>query len=508
MSLLFTIIRAAHANGTHHKLALDALTELQSPDAEKWRRLFLKHAEPYLAGAKAPDTEFKDFKNHVLHVRENFWGGAPERAQHWYGELVEELRCARWPEAARAAGILSHYAVDPLQPLHTGQSDAENAVHRAIEWSISRSYDDLRNAAPALVDDGIVKAATGPHWLASAICAGAGRANAHYESLIAHYDLKKGVVDPPAGLDANSRRFIGVLIRQASALHAHVLDRAFLECGVTPPDVPLTAETVMAALKIPAKQLAKRISNAETRAQVEAIYHELTTTGKVEATLDEENRTIRDLHQAEVTAARPRPNVAALFPVPPRTARTPRDVPVAPAPVSVPAPRSAKRARAEPASAPHARLTEASPLVDAHSIGPKTAARFEAVGITTVGQFLAADAGLMAASLHVSHIKAGDLRDWQDQARLGCGVPALRGGHTQMLVMAGCRTREALAAADPAALTAAIEKLLATPQDRERLRLGNPPALEMVTAWVQAARRGLALELPSQSAQSRFSLTG
>ena len=56
MSLLFTIVYAAHANGTHHKLALDALRYLARADAEPWRRVFLKHAEVYLTGSKAPDN--------------------------------------------------------------------------------------------------------------------------------------------------------------------------------------------------------------------------------------------------------------------------------------------------------------------------------------------------------------------------------------------------------------------------------------------------------------------
>ena len=77
MHLLFRIVYAAHANGTHHKLALDALRFLRAADGEQWQRLFLKNARLYLDGSKAPDTEFKDFKNHVLHVRDGLWGGAP-----------------------------------------------------------------------------------------------------------------------------------------------------------------------------------------------------------------------------------------------------------------------------------------------------------------------------------------------------------------------------------------------------------------------------------------------
>ena len=139
MNLLFRIVYAAHASGTHHKLALDALRHLEAMDADMWQRLFLQHAKLYLEGAKAPDIDFKDFKNHVLHTRDGYWGGAPEKVRSWYNHLVEALALEDWPTAAYCAGVLSHYYTDPLQPLHTAQSEAENNVHRAIEWSISKA---------------------------------------------------------------------------------------------------------------------------------------------------------------------------------------------------------------------------------------------------------------------------------------------------------------------------------------------------------------------------------
>src|SRR5262249_50835525 len=144
MSLTYRIIYAAHARGTHHKLALDALERLTAADAEAWRRLFLKHAGVYVQGSKAPDSEFKDFRNHVLHVREGYWGGAADKVENWYAHLVKELNGERWSEAAWAAGVLSHYYTDPIHPFHSAQSEAENSIHRAVEWSISRAYDELR----------------------------------------------------------------------------------------------------------------------------------------------------------------------------------------------------------------------------------------------------------------------------------------------------------------------------------------------------------------------------
>ena len=113
MSPLLRIVYATHANGTHHKLALDALEAMARKDSEDWTRLFLKHVERYLEGSKAPDVTFKDFKNHVLHVSENYWGGAPEKVQEWYDRTVFELPTSSWHitiaaiRCARSAKIAS-----------------------------------------------------------------------------------------------------------------------------------------------------------------------------------------------------------------------------------------------------------------------------------------------------------------------------------------------------------------------------------------------------------------
>ena len=68
MSLLYAVVFASRCRSNHHRLAVDALRHLQSPDAERRRNLLLHFHEDYLAGAKAPDEVFKDFKNHVLHA--------------------------------------------------------------------------------------------------------------------------------------------------------------------------------------------------------------------------------------------------------------------------------------------------------------------------------------------------------------------------------------------------------------------------------------------------------
>ena len=316
MSLIFRIITAAHARGTHHRLALDGVAKLGGSDALRWRRMFLKHAAVLVQGSKAPDDEFKDFKNHVLHPRDNFWGGAPEKARSWYGHLVEALAKGDWATATWCAGVLSHYLTDPINPLHTAQSEAENNIHRGVEWSISRSYDALKAVASADAER-TISVPDADNWLEQLLCQAATDANAHYEKLIAHYDVHRGVVDPPSGLDIVAQRIVGELIGQASSVFATVLRRAIDEAKVAPPDLGLTLEGILGTLRIPLNKLLARIADARERRLVERMYDELKATGTVEVNLPADDRMVRDLYAAEVEAGRAAPDAAALFPLEP-----------------------------------------------------------------------------------------------------------------------------------------------------------------------------------------------
>ncbi len=303
MSALFRIVYATHANGTHHKLALDALNDMQRDDGEAWTRLFLKHVERYLEGSKAPDNTFKDFKNHVLHVSENYWGGAPEKAESLVSSRPSRnCKAGNWPEAVYAAGVLSHYYSDPVMPFHTGQTEAENAIHRATEWSINRSYNALRALGEERFANLDVPVPTGERWLSQLVCDGAEFSHRYYEKLIAHYDIHKGAVRPEEGLDDIARGIVAELLIYAAKGYGHVLNAAITEAGVAAPDVTLTAETFLAMTQVPRKFIEKRLANAEDRKLVAAMYDELKATGRVDKTLTEDDRTIRDLHQREVLA--------------------------------------------------------------------------------------------------------------------------------------------------------------------------------------------------------------
>lgn len=566
MNLLFRIVYATHANGTHHKLALDALRHLQNPDAERWQRLFLLHSEVYLEGSKAPDKQFKDFKNHVLHVGDNFWGGAPEKVESWYGKLVEALKARSWHEAAYAAGIMSHYYTDPIHPFHTAQSPAENNIHRAVEWSISKSYAAIvaRNASKPVPT---IEIGNDPAAIKDHVIAGAETSYQHYATLIAHYDFNRGVVEPPEGLDEVCKELLSELLAYAAVGHARLLDRAFAEADVTPPDVSLTAETFAASLKIPLKWVTRKLEDASDRRQVEAMYDELTATGTVEENLADDDRQVRELHAREVLAPRcqrleeKRQDRRQQYPlpqgqIPKLPSATPRKASASnnfPAPLN-PQPKQSLTAAlaaalpdqsgqqtvgmalthnprfAGPASEPLTRLRdrvrnetpnlvavpanrgtgdsknsdsgsqdrERQPrcylaLIDnieaAPSIGPKTAARFEAIGIYTVADFLDADPALTAGDLNTRHITENTIIEWQHQARLVCSLPGLRGGHAQLLVGAGLTSIDAIAAADPGTAMAAILRYAQTSAGQHLLRDGQPPDLEKIVTWVANARR-------------------
>ncbi|MFM7073799.1 MAG: DUF4332 domain-containing protein [Planctomycetota bacterium] len=301
MGILHRLVVATACPGTHHRLAMDALLLLRCPDADGWRDLFLNYYEPYLRGAKEPDTKFRDFQNHVLHVRENGWGGAIRTSQLWYERLVMALRRQYWSEAVHTAGILGHYLSDPMMPLHTAQSEEEGRVHRAIEWSVANSYDELRNIL--VTDQGgfpSLPLHDGPDWLARLVRQGAELANSHYETLLDHYNLERGVADPPLGLDKECKDRLAQMIGFSAAAIARVLERAFIEAGTCPPMCELVVETVLATVKAPMRWVARRYDEENEQDLLEEILDEVRRTGKAVESLPDDEKLVRKLHAQQV----------------------------------------------------------------------------------------------------------------------------------------------------------------------------------------------------------------
>lgn len=566
MSLLLNVIYAAHARSTHHKLALDALRRVEGDQSVRWTNLILTHHAAYLEGAKAPDDDFKDFKNHVLHVQENFWGGAVASVHHWYGQLIDHLRGEEWRDAAYAAGVLSHYFSDPHMPFHTGQSESEGAVHRAAEWSVTKSYEQLRLLIEQ--DLGGYPQLAFPQtadWLGDLLRAGATFANSYYESLIDHYNLELGVRDPPAGLDLFARKAVARCLAQAIVGFSMILERAFEESLVAPPDVTTTLPSILATVKAPVRQIINKLTDIRERKEVEAILREVQESGKAVHSLPESERLVRQFHATEVRkvplsvlnreqarpagkkyvplvpevpsspgsaespVAKPALNQTQPQTMPKVTASEPSDSmagtlnsaaamvgssTVVPAdverkPAAIPLPGMVPNANAE-ASAPGGGasvtprrqryfLHAEAPIVDAPSIGPKTAVRFREAGLTTIDDLLKADPSSLASRLAVRHITPDVIRDWQAQASLMISVAGLRGHDAQMLVAAEIRDRSALREASADELCRQMQAIAGTSQGRTILRDSPVPDLAEITGWLTEARRTQETVLPRAS---------
>lgn len=499
MSLLFKIVYAAHANGTHHKLALDALRHLNVEARDKWVNLFLKYSERYLEGSKVPDKVFKDFKNHVCHVQDNYWGGAPDKAREWYDDFVAALMAEKWEDAVYSAGVLSHYYTDPVMPFHTAQSEAESTIHRAVEWSVNKSYSALKKQAEAehkwLL---VMKPDEGADFAAEMVRAGAEVSNKYYSHLIAHYDFDRGVVNPAEGFNELGNNVLAELIEYAAKGFAVILEEAIRSSGKTPPNVHITAETFLAGLKIPLKWVTRKLTDVEDRKLVEAMYDELHETGKVVETMPEDDALIRKLHRVEVLGIKP-------------DEEEEEAAPPAPAPGSEveegfeaefedePDRRQLDRhdehegeGGVKPEKRPQTRptfyLNVGDDVEDAPSIGVKTAKRLYIIDIKTVGDLLEALPGEIAEALDVSYIKTATVSDWQHQARLQCEIPHLRGHDAQFLVGCGYRTTDQVASANPETLLVDLQAFLITKEGAGLLRVGNEPDLEEVKGWIDNAK--------------------
>ena len=123
----------------------------------------------------------------------------------------------------------------------------------------------------------------------------------------------------------------------------------------------------------------------------------------------------------------------------------------------------------------------------APSIGARTAAYLSRAGIYKVRDLLTCNVEQAAAQIGVRYITPQRLSLWQAQSRLVCTVPWLRGTHAQLLAGAGFDTIEKVAAADKAAVCAAILQFAGTRDGQSVLRAGAPPDIERVGRWVEAA---------------------
>jgi len=134
-------------------------------------------------------------------------------------------------------------------------------------------------------------------------------------------------------------------------------------------------------------------------------------------------------------------------------------------------------------------------VVDAPSIGPRSAERLEAVGVVTVSDLLAADPEDVAKRLKNKRMSAKLIREWQQQTALVCRVPQLRGHDAQILVGVGVTNVEQLASMDAQDLWSQVEPFTKSNAGKRIIRSSKAPDFEEVFHWIQWATQARALKV-------------
>ena len=397
------------------------------------------------------------------------------------------MRQGRWSDAAYCAGVLSHYFTDPVMPLHTAQSKKESVVHRPLEWSVTKSYDKIlerfRQGGYRVEFD----LGNGDGWLAGAVHRGAELSNRHYDELIDRYDLAKGSRRPVEGFDDASIEILAGLFGVALTGWARIIERAADESNVEIPAATLSLTSLVASISMPVAWIVRRIASASEQKAVQAIFDEFQSTGQVTENLPPEVRSVRQERKRDRAIEQQRsskhPKETSRFAATEPTGD--QGAKVGPVEQKPAAPMTIPLTETRPSAAPSLAMTD--DLVDAPSIGPKTAKRFAAIGITTVQQFVSASAPSMASRLNTRWIKTETIQDWQDQARLVASVPGLCGYKAQLLVGVECRDRAALAAQSASRLHVQIAQFAATKAGKRALRSSRVPTEEDVRGWISSA---------------------
>jgi hypothetical protein len=140
-------------------------------------------------------------------------------------------------------------------------------------------------------------------------------------------------------------------------------------------------------------------------------------------------------------------------------------------------------------------LEPTDPIVDAPSIGPKTAERFHAIGVTTVAELLELDPVDAAQRINYRRITPELVRTWQLQTNMVCRVPNLRGHDAQLLVACEVPGPEQLGKLDAETLVAQVTALLGTADGKRILRGAKAPERNEIRAWIRWAQSARQLQL-------------
>jgi hypothetical protein len=515
MHPIVTILRAAHCRSTHHYFAIDGLFEAISDDGKKLARLLLANFSRYLEGAKDPDTRFKDFENHVVHVSDGYWGGAAKTAEKWLDKVYRQLKNKAWSEASYSIGVLSHYFTDPWMPLHTGQTPREAIYHRPLEWSVCCAYEEILSIGLGDETLGPFQLPASERWLTDAIHAGATLSHRFYESILNDYDLCESAKQPALALGDRSKQELARIFIWVLSGWGAAIDRMAEQSKASLPELSLTLPTIVASIQVPIKKIASKVKNAEQRKEVEKILDEFHNTGKVTKSIPEEQKvvwrvrqdqpklcpSVNDIERAvssiNLQSVEPKsymesPGVPSRIDTSPREDKEPVYEELTSSNEGSVAKSSQKSLRAR------TRTSLGSSIVDAPAIGPKTAARLNAIGIHTIADLLDADPAALANQLDSNWITPRTIELWIIQARLVCQIENLTAVGAGLMSLAGIRTAEDVRRMGAALVYKAILAAVASSEGKRILRDKPPPEIERVERWVRNASKANSLKETSE----------
>ncbi len=290
---------------------------MPSAPGKRLARWLLYHYPSYLRGAVDPDERFCDFHNHVIHAADGYWGGAPRVAQQWYDRLQKHLRAERYDEAAHAAGVLSHYLTDVIQPLHTISTGREGVIHQPFERGVWHAYDSI---AGRLNEEGIrvdIHLSERRGWLGSLMLHSARFAHVRADTLCRRFQLHDALTGRESGLDGEAIDCLAELFGLAITSVGRVIDRAAQESeaynGYQIPRCHQWSAKIGATLKTPVALFRNRIADHRRRIAVEDLAQEYFRTGELNEYLPAEvdvKRRVIEVRQQE-RSRRPRRRKAA-----------------------------------------------------------------------------------------------------------------------------------------------------------------------------------------------------
>ncbi|MCA9176219.1 MAG: DUF4332 domain-containing protein [Planctomycetales bacterium] len=119
--------------------------------------------------------------------------------------------------------------------------------------------------------------------------------------------------------------------------------------------------------------------------------------------------------------------------------------------------------------------------------GRDVAERLEQYGYWTVADFIRGDAQEMTQQLR-GDSSVSEIRNWQAQCQMMCGIARLRPFDAKILVACGITDPLQLQETDPVRLMRRVREFLETPAGRHLVRSGTPFEISRIQRWIESAR--------------------